>query len=1449
MTKKIFIILILALAGMTCASAQMRIGGSEAPNKSAVLDLNPDNDTISGNATLGLALPRINLKNSNDAFPLKSHVKGMIVYNTATTGDLIPGVYINDGKKWLQLVDSNTQFSDSILQYISNNTLNTALVDSIITLIHENGLDGYIGNFVTDATPNGGLVRSGTGDEVSPYTLGIAAGGVTTERIADKSVTFNKLADNTVVKLGDNLAQKIYNTVLGDSIISYITENFNSTQLGDSITYYLIKNFEKLQFGESVMQYINNNLDNSALMDNIASLINNNNSYLTELIDNIAQNVFHTTIGDSIVSYISKHINDTLLGDSIVKYIAENIQNTVLGNNIINLVHANELDGVVGNEVTDATPNGGLVRSGAGTEVSPYTLGIAAGGVTTDNIADKSLTFNKLADNTVVKLGDNLAQNVFHTTLGDSIVNYISNHITDTLLGDSMLQYIAENIHNTVLGDNIINLVHENELDGVVGNEVTNATPNEGLVRSGAGTEVSPYTLGIAAGGVTTDMIADKSLTFNKLAENTVIKLGDNLAQNIYNTVLGDSIINYITQNFNSTQLGDSISYYLTKNFENLALGDTVMQYINNNLDDSALMDNIASLINHNNSYLTELIDNIAQNVFHTTLGGSIINYVSNYITDTLLSDSILKYIAENIHDTVLGDNIINLVHENELDGVVGNEVTDATLNGGLVRSGAGTEVSPYTLGIVTNGVKTSNIADSNVTTTKIADNAITSAKILDGTIINADISSSAAIDLAKIALPSATANSGKVLKSNGTAWIADTDNDSNTTYSAGSGLTLTGTTFSVGTGQITNSMIADNAVTSAKIAAGAITNTNISGSAAIDLSKIALPSASVNNGKVLKSNGTAWIADTDINTTYSAGAGLTLTGTAFSVGAGQITGSMIADNAITSAKIAAGAITNTNISNSAAIDLTKIALPTAASNNGKALKSNGTAWIADTDINTTYSAGAGLTLTGTVFSVGAGQITGSMIADNAITSTKIAAGAITNTNISNSAAIDLTKIALPAASSNSGKVLKSNGTAWIAGDDNNTDTNTTYTAGSGLTLTGTAFSVGTGQITGGMIADNAITSTKIAAGTITNANISSSAAIDLSKIALPSAATNSGKVLKSNGSTWVADTDNDSNTTYSAGSGLTLSGNAFSVGTGQITSAMIADGTIASADLSQMGASNGQVLKWTGTAWAPSVDLGLTTEVDGIVGNEVTDATASGGLVRSGAGTAASPYTLGISPIGVTTARIADKAVTSAKIADATITNANISATAAIDLTKIALPAASSNNGKVLKSNGTAWIADTDNNTTYSAGSGLSLSGTTFSIGSGSISANNLSQDAIPVVTKTSYPMSTGTVNATGWFDATTLNAMNVPGGIYLIRVRMNMSASSITTIYVQINVSNIKVINNPVSSPSRQFEFIYINDTPSTSNQTITFSFQTATGSVTISSGTIDLYRIARL
>lgn len=44
------------------------------------------------------------------------------------------------------------------------------------------------------------------------------------------------------------------------------------------------------------------------------------------------------------------------------------------------------------------------------------------------------------------------------------------------------------------------------------------------------------------------------------------------------------------------------------------------------------------------------------------------------------------------------------------------------------------------------------DVIDSSVTTAKIADDAVTSAKIADGTIVNADVSTTAAIDLGKLA-------------------------------------------------------------------------------------------------------------------------------------------------------------------------------------------------------------------------------------------------------------------------------------------------------------------------------------------------------------------------------------------------------------------------------------------------------------------------------------------------------------------------------------------------------------------------------------------------------------------------------------------------------------------------------------------------------------------------
>jgi hypothetical protein len=50
----------------------------------------------------GLLIPRVTLTGLNSVTPLSAHVAGMMLYNTATTGDVTPGLYANDGVQWAQ---------------------------------------------------------------------------------------------------------------------------------------------------------------------------------------------------------------------------------------------------------------------------------------------------------------------------------------------------------------------------------------------------------------------------------------------------------------------------------------------------------------------------------------------------------------------------------------------------------------------------------------------------------------------------------------------------------------------------------------------------------------------------------------------------------------------------------------------------------------------------------------------------------------------------------------------------------------------------------------------------------------------------------------------------------------------------------------------------------------------------------------------------------------------------------------------------------------------------------------------------------------------------------------------------------------------------------------------------------------------------------------------------
>lgn len=76
--------------------AQQNVGiGTTTPNANAILDINSNNK--------GLLVPRLSLTNTTAVSPLSAFVAGLVVYNTATAGDVTPGYYGCDGTKWVKL--------------------------------------------------------------------------------------------------------------------------------------------------------------------------------------------------------------------------------------------------------------------------------------------------------------------------------------------------------------------------------------------------------------------------------------------------------------------------------------------------------------------------------------------------------------------------------------------------------------------------------------------------------------------------------------------------------------------------------------------------------------------------------------------------------------------------------------------------------------------------------------------------------------------------------------------------------------------------------------------------------------------------------------------------------------------------------------------------------------------------------------------------------------------------------------------------------------------------------------------------------------------------------------------------------------------------------------------------------------------------------------------------
>jgi hypothetical protein len=487
--------------------------------------------------------------------------------------------------------------------------------------------------------------------------------------------------------------------------------------------------------------------------------------------------------------------------------------------------------------------------------------------------------------------------------------------------------------------------------------------------------------------------------------------------------------------------------------------------------------------------------------------------------------------------------------------------------------------------------------------------NAVTSALIADGTITRADVAPSFTApyadtaDYARLASDSARVAANAYLlqgKDTSALWNAKTLQGKDTTGFVRTGQPDAVTSAMIVNGTVARSDVATNFKAPFSDTADFATTAPASDSARVagnshllqGKDTVQFNASYVNEGQT-SSITSPMISDTAVNAVHIKDSAVTAPKiatnavTAGKIAAGAVDSTKIADNSVTSADIKDRTITSTDIATNGVVagtygDGYHVARFTVDS------VGRLTAAADTTILGAAPTGAAGGDLTGNYPdpTIAADKVTSAKIVDGTIAAADLATTGVTAATYGSATQVAQVTVNAKGQVTNAGNVTISG--VPPGGNAGGDLTGSTYPNPTIAANAVTSAKILDGTIAPGDIADNAVATAKIASNAVTTAKIERNA--------------NAGYVLTSTGGgsdpSWQAvpsapDHQGD----------ITGSHTATVIAANAVTSGKILDGTIAAADLGQMGAAGNQVMKWNGSAWTPRNDSGTVIGVSQATG------------------------------------------------------------------------------------------------------------------------------------------------------------------------------------------------------------------------------------------------------